>query len=151
VIILDTDALAHLQKRDPVGDRIEASLHGCDDRDVRITSITTYEMLGGAVALIDRRNRERRDLVPAFYLPRWVLDRRSATPTDALASEHRATSRGNPRERIGLISFLDAAQMVLGIDSCLAGGGAGLAIFAMLSKISNRIESSARMIESQPP
>ena len=67
MIILDTDALGHMQKRDSVGVRIEAGLDDCPDRDVRITAITTYEMLGGAVALIDQRKRERRDLVPAFY------------------------------------------------------------------------------------
>ena len=68
MIILDTDALGHLQKRDPVGDLIEAQLEACTDRDVRITSITAYEMMSGAVVLIDRRKKERRDLIPAFHL-----------------------------------------------------------------------------------
>jgi predicted nucleic acid-binding protein len=74
VIILDTDALGHIQKRDPVGVRIEAGLDDCPDRDVRITAVTAYEMLGGAVALIDRRKRELRDLIPAFYLVRGTPD-----------------------------------------------------------------------------
>ena len=74
MIILDTDALGHIQKRDPVGDRIEAGLSECVDRDVRITAVTTYEMLGGVVALIDRRKRERRDLVPAFYLHQSLVE-----------------------------------------------------------------------------
>ncbi len=49
------------------------------DRDVRITAVTADEILGGAVSLIGRRKKERRDAVPAFrlfrdpvaYLGRW--------------------------------------------------------------------------------
>ncbi len=74
MIILDTDALGHLQKRDPVGARIEAGLDNCPDRNVRITAVTTYEMLGGAIALIDRRKKERRDLVAAFDLHRNLVE-----------------------------------------------------------------------------
>ena len=68
MIILDTDALGHVQKRDPVGVLIETRLDASPDRDVRITSVTAYEMLSGAVALIDRRKKERRDTIPAFHL-----------------------------------------------------------------------------------
>ena len=42
MIILDTDALGHMQKRDPVGVRIEAGLDDCLDRDVRITAARSY-------------------------------------------------------------------------------------------------------------
>ncbi len=68
MIILDTDALGHLQKNDPVGLLIANRLDASQDRDVRITAVTAYEMLSGAVALIDRRKKESRDLVPAFHL-----------------------------------------------------------------------------------
>ena len=68
MIILDTDALSHLQKGDPVGVLIEAQLDAALDRDIRITSVTAYEMMSGAVALIDRRKKERRDPIPAFHL-----------------------------------------------------------------------------------
>jgi len=68
VIILDTDALSHIQKRDPVGVQIEARLDASPDRDFRITSVTAYEMMSGAVALVDRRKKERRDPIPAFHL-----------------------------------------------------------------------------------
>ena len=68
MIILDTDALGHLQKKDPVGLLIELGLGVSIDRDIRITAVTAYEMMGGAVALIDRRKRERRDPIPAFHL-----------------------------------------------------------------------------------
>lgn len=57
-----------MQKKDPVGLLIEAGLGASNDRDIRITAVTAYEMTGGAVAPIDRRKRERRDPVPAFHL-----------------------------------------------------------------------------------
>jgi predicted nucleic acid-binding protein len=68
VIILDTDALGHLQKGDPVGILIRAQLDASADRDLRITAVTAYEMVRGAVDLIDRRKKERRDVIPAFHL-----------------------------------------------------------------------------------
>jgi predicted nucleic acid-binding protein len=74
VIILDTDVLGHLQKRDAVGVGIAANLDASADRDVRITVISAYEMLGGAVALIDRRKRERRDPIPAFRLLQELVE-----------------------------------------------------------------------------
>jgi predicted nucleic acid-binding protein len=68
VIILDTDALSHMQKRNSVSVLIEARLAAFPDRDVRITTVTAYEMLSGAVALVDRRKKERGDLILAFRL-----------------------------------------------------------------------------------
>jgi predicted nucleic acid-binding protein len=68
VIILDTDALGHLQKDDPIGILIRGGLDASPDRDIRITSVTAYEMLGGVVALVDRRKKERGDLISAFRL-----------------------------------------------------------------------------------
>jgi len=68
VIILDTDALGHLQKKDPVGILIEVGLDASPDRDIRVTAVTAYEILSGATALVDRRKKERRDLIPAFQL-----------------------------------------------------------------------------------
>jgi predicted nucleic acid-binding protein len=68
MIILDTDALGHLQKKDPVGLLIETGLTASADRDIRITVVSAYEMMGGAVALIDRRKKDRRDPIPAFHL-----------------------------------------------------------------------------------
>ena len=58
MIILDTDALGHIQKRAPVGVRIEAGLDRCLDRDVRITIVTTSEMLPARVrTLLATRGR----------------------------------------------------------------------------------------------
>jgi predicted nucleic acid-binding protein len=74
VIILDTDALGHIQKKDPVGVLIVGGLDASPDRDIRITAVTAYEMLGGASALIDRRKKEHRDLIPAFYLLQDLIE-----------------------------------------------------------------------------
>lgn len=68
MIILDTDVVGHLQKGDPVGIMIQAQLAASADRDLWITAVTAYEMVGGAADLIDRRKRERRDVLPAFRL-----------------------------------------------------------------------------------
>jgi predicted nucleic acid-binding protein len=68
MIILDTDALGHLQKKDPVGLVIEARLDASPDRDIRNTIVSAYEMMCGALTLIDRRKPERRDPIPAFRL-----------------------------------------------------------------------------------
>jgi tRNA(fMet)-specific endonuclease VapC len=68
VIILDTDALGHIQKKDPVGILIVDALDTSPDRDIRITAVTAYEMLEGASAQINRLKKERRDLIPAFHL-----------------------------------------------------------------------------------
>jgi predicted nucleic acid-binding protein len=74
VIILDTDALSHLQKVDTVGISILAQLETSPDRDIRITTVSAYEMLRGASTLIDRRKKERRDPVPAFRLLRDLVE-----------------------------------------------------------------------------
>ena len=68
MIILDTDALGHLQKRDPVGIMIQGWLDASPDQERRITVITANEMLRGATDLIEKRKRERRGLIPAFGL-----------------------------------------------------------------------------------
>jgi predicted nucleic acid-binding protein len=74
VIILDSDALGHLQKRDPVGVMIQAQLDASADRDVRITAVAAYEMVGGAVDLIDRRKKQRRDVIAAFHLLQDLIE-----------------------------------------------------------------------------
>ncbi len=68
MIILDTDVLSHIQKRDSVGVLIDLRLDGSVDRDIRITSVNAYEMLSGAVAWIERRKKERRDLIQPYFL-----------------------------------------------------------------------------------
>ena len=89
MIILDTDALG---QRDPVEVPIEAGLADGPDLDIRITVISTYEIMGGAVTLIERRKKDRRDLVPAFHLHQNLVEylglwRGLILPYDAMA-EH---------------------------------------------------------------
>jgi tRNA(fMet)-specific endonuclease VapC len=74
VIILDTDALSHLQKNDPVGILIESRIDASPDRDVQTTSINLYEMLSGAMKLIERRKKEQGDLIAAFKLFQDTID-----------------------------------------------------------------------------
>ncbi len=74
MIILDTDALGHLQKGDPVGVVIRARLDSSADRELWITAVTIYEMVGGAADLIDKRKKERRDVIPAFRLLQDLVD-----------------------------------------------------------------------------
>ncbi len=79
MIVLDTDAVSHIQKADPVGLLIEAQLAACSDRDTRIASCTVYEVVSGAVALIERCRRARKDTIYAYrllqdgveYFARW--------------------------------------------------------------------------------
>ncbi len=68
MIILDTDALSHLLKGNSEGLLIEAWLDASPDRETRITVVTAYEMLSGAIALVDRQKKEHRDVIPAFFL-----------------------------------------------------------------------------------
>ncbi len=68
MIILDTDALSHVKMKNGDGTLIEARLRASLDHEIRTTSVNTYEMLSGTLALIERRKRERGDLVTAFHL-----------------------------------------------------------------------------------
>jgi predicted nucleic acid-binding protein len=68
VIILDTDALSHLRKRNSVGIQIAAWLDASPDRETRITALTAYEVMRGAVGLVSLRMKQRVDLIPAFFL-----------------------------------------------------------------------------------
>jgi predicted nucleic acid-binding protein len=72
--LLDTDALSHLQKADPVGAAITARLAASPDRDFRITTINAYEMLGGAFDLIHDLRKKRKDLIPGFQLFQELFD-----------------------------------------------------------------------------
>jgi predicted nucleic acid-binding protein len=68
VIILDTDALSHIQQENSIGAIIQAGLDVSPDRDRRISVAAAHEMLRGAVALVERRKKERGDMITAFEL-----------------------------------------------------------------------------------
>jgi len=139
VIILDTDAIGHMQKRDPVGLLIESGLDASPDRDVRITIVTAYEMMGGAVALIDRRKRERRDPAPAFhllqdlveYLGRW---RGLILPHEAAAEQTHQSFPARLRQELKDDARIAATSLAHGaaVWTCNAGDYAkvpGLVVF----------------------
>ena len=73
MIIQVTNALGHLQKGDPVGVMIQAQNDASADQDLRITAVTAYEMVGGAVNLIDRK-KDRRELIPVLQLLQDVVE-----------------------------------------------------------------------------
>ena len=64
--LLDTDALSHLQKYDPVGAVIDTRLAASSDPDLRITTVSVYEMLRGAFNLIHELRKKHKDLIPGF-------------------------------------------------------------------------------------
>jgi predicted nucleic acid-binding protein len=74
VNLLDTDALSHLQKSDSVGLALASRLAASADPDFRITTVSAYEMLGGAIDLIRQLRKKHRDLVPGFRLLYELLD-----------------------------------------------------------------------------
>jgi predicted nucleic acid-binding protein len=74
VIIVDTDALSHVQKRNPLGILIQTRINSLDDDNFSIASVSAYEMLSGTLALIERRKRDRGDLVTAFHLLEELLN-----------------------------------------------------------------------------
>ena len=87
---------------DPVGLLIADRLDASPDRMVRITAVSAYEMVGGAVALIDRRKRERRELDSAFHLLRDLIEylgtwRGLILPYDAASERIRGGFPARPR------------------------------------------------------
>jgi predicted nucleic acid-binding protein len=74
VNLLDTDVLSHLQKNDSVGASIAARLSASPDRNPRITTVSAYEMLGGAIDLIRDLRRKHKDLIPGFDLLQELFD-----------------------------------------------------------------------------
>jgi predicted nucleic acid-binding protein len=74
VNLLDTDALSHLQKNDSVGAAIAIRLGAFPDPDFRITTINTYEMVGGACDLIHELRKRHKSLIPGFRLLQELLD-----------------------------------------------------------------------------
>ena len=74
MILLDTNVLSHLQKRDTVGDAIEIAMASSADQDFRITTVNAYEMLDGAFDLIRDLRRRRKSVTPGFRLFQELLD-----------------------------------------------------------------------------
>jgi predicted nucleic acid-binding protein len=121
VIVLDTDVLSHVEKQDPVGTTIRARLDAHADRDVWITVVTAYEMMGGAVRLLEKRMRERRSLGPAFrlvqetaeYLGLW---RGSILPFDDQSERIHEGFAARPRQVLKQDARIAAIALASGAD-----------------------------------
>jgi tRNA(fMet)-specific endonuclease VapC len=72
--LLDTDVLSHIQKNDPVGAVIQTRLVASPDPRFRITTVSVYEMLGGAIDLIRDLRKKHKDLIPGFHLLQEMFD-----------------------------------------------------------------------------
>ncbi|MGO9463754.1 MAG: type II toxin-antitoxin system VapC family toxin [Isosphaeraceae bacterium] len=72
--LLDTDVVSHVQKTDPVGTSIVVAMAAFPNSDFRITTVTAYEMVNGAIGLIHDLRRNRKDLIPGFQLFQELLD-----------------------------------------------------------------------------
>ena len=147
MIVLDTDALGHLQKSDRVGALIQTHLDDSPDRDFRITVISTYEMLGGALALIDQWKSHHGNLIPAFsllqdlvdYLGRW---RGLILPWDAAGQQ--IYQAFQPRLRQGLKD--DARIAAIAIESDAAVWTCNVADYARVPGLTVvRAETGARV------
>jgi predicted nucleic acid-binding protein len=74
VILLDTDVLSHLQKADRVGAAIRDRLETCEDTDIRITTVSAYEMLRGAFEYLNELRKKKKELIPGFKLFQELFD-----------------------------------------------------------------------------
>lgn len=74
MIILDTDALSHHMKMNPIGSAIETRMKNSLDQNFRITSISVFEMTDGALALYKDLRKKRKDLIPGFNLIQEVVE-----------------------------------------------------------------------------
>ena len=72
--LLDTDALSHLQKNDPVGAVIATRLAASPDPVFRVTTVGVYEMMRGAFDLIHQLKQKHKDLIPGFDRFQEVFD-----------------------------------------------------------------------------
>lgn len=72
--ILDTDALSHHMKRDPVGLAIETHMGASPAPDFWITAVSAFEMVDGAIALHAALRKKRKDLAPGFNLIQEVVE-----------------------------------------------------------------------------
>ncbi len=98
--ILDTDVLSHLLHDNAVADQIRARIDIADDPDFRITSVSVYELVGGAVDLIRGGGKHGVGPVKSHSLLQSIIEylanwRGLIVPFDEAA---RQASRGFPAE-----------------------------------------------------
>lgn len=76
--ILDTDALSHHMILNAIGQAIGSHL-SASEPDFRVTAVSAFEMVDGALHLYNDLRKKRRELIPGFnliqeiveYLGRW--------------------------------------------------------------------------------
>lgn len=103
--ILDTDALSHHMKSNVIGLAIGSHI-AASQPDFRITAVSAFELVDGALQLHERLKRQRRELIPGFNLIQEVVEylggwRGRVLPYDADAEE---IYRGSPprlRQELG--------------------------------------------------
>jgi predicted nucleic acid-binding protein len=74
VNILDTDALSHHMKKNSIGAAIEHHLIASPDPEFRITAISAFEMVDGALAMHRSLKQRRKGLIPAFTLIQETIE-----------------------------------------------------------------------------
>ena len=117
--ILDTDALSHLQKTDPIGIKLAASQAASLDPEFRITTISAYEMLKGAFNLIHELRKKHKDPVPGFQLFQQLFDylqewQRLIVPYDDAADQVYRAFTPRLRQELGNDARIAAIALAYG-------------------------------------
>jgi predicted nucleic acid-binding protein len=73
VNILDTDALSHHMKSNAIGQAIGAHI-SASEPDFRVTAVSAFEMVDGALQLYKVLRKKRRELIPGFNLIQEIVE-----------------------------------------------------------------------------
>ena len=89
--ILDTDALSHHMKSSAIGQAIGAHI-SASEPDFRVTAVSAFEMVDGALQLYKDLRKKRRELIPGFNLIQEIVEylggwQRRVLPYDADADQ----------------------------------------------------------------
>jgi hypothetical protein len=109
-----TPSVTHRQ-RNPVRIRIEAGLDDCPERGVRVTVVATYDIFGGAVALIDRRKKKHRGAILVFCPSGLLLVTGKWLASQFLSFWSRISSQAFSDELPGIVG---ACMLTLSCASC---------------------------------
>ena len=71
--ILYTDALSHHMKSNAIGQAIEAHI-AASEPYFRVTAVSAFEMVDGALQLHEELRKRRRELIPGFNLIQEVVE-----------------------------------------------------------------------------
>jgi predicted nucleic acid-binding protein len=118
VNILDTDALSHHMKSNATGRAIGAHV-AARAPDFRITAVSAFEMVDGALQLHERLRTRRRELIPGFNLIQEVVEylggwRGQILPYDGEAERLYAGFPARLRQELGDDARIAAIAMARG-------------------------------------